>query len=370
MKRNYLHTLIIVLLILACYTISGVYASWQYLTPPVDAQGELVNKMGNFSYGTFYITSVKIAGGEYKSADAVKKSDLNITTNLNLTEERTSSVVVEVTFYNNTEVSYYYNKTETVSFNNDAIEYTVSGIEQEEEIPSKTFRTVCVTFDYNNNVIVSEELLAELHFNFVVDKDSIGDVVAQTAVDRFRDILNNVAFETSYSTLTTAMDNRSGFNKGSAVTYIGNVSGSSNADSRVIESLFGEEFMSMDLDGDGNSEPITMMIKRENLDNDTSTGDSYSYSSWGGTNTVYGVEMTVYITAENLDNVSSGKSIVVYAASFTKLSGTDTWIELVPLTKGVANANNYSGYGSANSFNTDTWVSDSGKTMKALATNL
>lgn len=370
MKRNYLCTLIFTLFIIVCYTIPSVHASWQYLTPPVDAQGELANKMGNFSYGTLYITNVRIADGEYKSAEAVKKSDLNISTDLSLVLERASSVVIEVTFYNNTEVSYYYNKTETVSFNNDAIGYTVSGIAPEGEIPSKTFQTVYVTFAYNDSDIVSGELLAELHFNFVVDKDSIGDVVAQTAIDRFRDILNNLAFETSYSTLITAMDNRSGFNKGSAVTYIGNVSGSSNSDSQVIESLFSEEFMSMDLDGDGNAEPITMMIKRENLDNDTSTGASYSYSSWGSTNTVYGVEMTIYITSENLDNVSNGKSIVVYAATFTKLAGSDTWTELVPLTKGVANANNYSGYGSANSFNTDTWVSDSGKTMKELASDL
>ena len=32
----------------------------------------------------------------------------------------------------------------------------------------------------------------------------------------------------------------------------------------------------------------------------------------------------------------------------------------------AANANNYSGYGSANSFNTDTWKSDDGKTIEEL----
>lgn len=137
-----------------------------------------------------------------------------------------------------------------------------------------------------------------------------------------------------------------------------------------METLFGDEFMSMDLDGDGNAEPITMMIKRENLDNNTLTGDSYTYTSWGREYVVNGVEMTLYITSENLDNVSSGKSVVVYAASFTKLPDSTTWTDLVPLTKGKANANNYSGYGSANSFNTDTWVSDDGKTIEELiATN-
>ena len=64
---------------------------------------------------------------------------------------------------------------------------------------------------------------------------------------------------------------------------------------------------------------------------------------------------------------TTGLTMVVYAASFTKLVGSEKWTELVPLTKGTADANNYSGYGSANSFNTDTWLSDTGKSMKELA---
>jgi hypothetical protein len=167
------------------------------------------------------------------------------------------------------------------------------------------------------------------------------------------------------------MNNRSGLNKASVVTYIGNVYGSSSADSTFMKGLFTEEFLSMDLDGDGKEEPITMMIKRENLDGNTATGDDYTYktSSWGSSReqTVEGVEMTLYITSADLSKVSSGRAVVVYAASFTKLPGADTWTALVPMTKGTADTNNYSGYGSANSFNTDTWLSDAGKSMKELA---
>lgn len=39
--------------------------------------------------------------------------------------------------------------------------------------------------------------------------------------------------------------------------------------------------------------------------------------------TVNGVEMALYITAADLHNVSSGRAVVVYAASFTKLPGSD-----------------------------------------------
>ena len=122
----------------------------------------------------------------------------------------------------------------------------------------------------------------------------------------------------------------------------------------------------MDLDGDGKTEPITMMIKRENLDDSTATGTSYTYTSGSRNYTVHGVEMTLYITSKDLDGIRSGASVEVYAATFTILPGQGQWVQVVPLTKGTASANNYSGWGSANSFNTDTWKSDSGKTMSQL----
>jgi hypothetical protein len=71
-------------------------------------------------------------------------------------------------------------------------------------------------------------------------------------------------------------------------------------------------------------------------------------------------------TGITVAQVSSGQDVVVYAATFTKLPGATEWTELVPLTKGKADANNYGGWGSANSFNTDTWVSDGGKTINTL----
>lgn len=359
------------LCLLLCFflviSVGGVFATWKYATTsPNPKSTNLPLVIGEFKYGTFYITTVKIQSGNYTNAEVDEAGDVDIVSNITLTSSSSSSVTIAVTFYNNSDVSYYYDKTETISSDNNAITYTVSGIEQKDEVPSKTSKTLLVTYSYNGAVPSDKYISSQLHFKFVVDKSSIGGIVAQTAVDRFRDILNNKVFEGSYQSLENSMNNRSGFNKASAVTYIGNVSGSSSSDSLVIESLFGEEFMSMDLDGDGKAEPITMMIKRENLDNDTSTGDSYSYTNWGREYNVEGVEMTVYITSEDLSNVSSGKAVVVYAASFTKYPGSDTWTDLVPLTKGKANANNYSGYGSANSFNTDTWTSDDGKTIEEL----
>ena len=373
MRSKYITIPIVLLcLLILCSGIAGVLATWEYNDgPPDPANSGVAVSLNNFHYGLLYITRATVKSGSYTSANVTQLGDLDIRADLALAPGERAAVVVEVTFYNNSATSYYYNKTETVSTDNEDISFTVSGIETKDELPSHTFKTIEVTFGYTGSDISSNSVLTDLHFNFVVDKSSIGSVVAQTAVDRFRDILNNVVSDDSYQTLEDAMNNRSGFNKASAVTYIGNVSGSTSADSQVVESLFGQEFMSMDLDGDGNVEPITIMIKRENLDGNTETGDNYtySYSSWGGSRqeTVEGVEMTLYITSEDLSNVSSGRAVVVYAASFTKLPGANAWTELTPLTKGTADANNYGGYGSANSFNTDTWLSDTGKSMKELA---
>lgn len=359
---------IVMCVLLICTTITGVFASWMYNDgPPTPVEQPLSISMNQFRYGLLYVTRVDITGGNYNYASTSHVSDLNIEVSVDLENNKSSSVTMEVTFYNNADVSFYYDKTETVSANNENIIYTVEGIAQKDEVKPGTYKKLQLTFKYNGSDVSANTLLSELHFNFVIDKDSIGGVVAQTAVERFGDILNNVVAEDSYQTLDTAMDNRSGWNKESAVTYIGNVYGSSSTDSKVIESLFGEEFMSMDLDGDGDNEPITIMIKRENLDNNTATGVSYTYTSWGRNYTVNGVEMTLYITSDNLENVSSGKSITVYAASFTKLKDADQWTMLVPLTKGYADANNYNGYGSANSFNTDTWLSEEGRSIKELA---
>jgi hypothetical protein len=367
MKRNHLLTLTVSLLLILGLSVGGVFAVWIYPGAPADIEEQVATNLSTFRYGTIYITQVQVSGGSYASAQSVKVSDLDISSQITLNAAAGSTVVVDVTFYNNTDVNYYYNEAQTVSHNNSSIKYSVSGIEQKDAVAPKTFKTVSVTFSFSGSSTAQRELLSQIHFNFVVDKDSITDVVAQTALDRFRDILNNVAAEDSYDTLDNAMNNRGSFmNKASAVTYIGNVSGSSSADSQVVQSLFGNEFMSMDLDGDGKAEPITIMIKRENLDEDSSTGASYTYSSLGRDTTVDGVEMTLYITAENLSNLSSNKKVTVYAAAFTKAAGSDEWVQITSLAKGTATANNYNGYGSANSFNTDTWVSQDGQTIGAL----
>jgi len=371
MNKRFITTIIVICLMLIPFTITGVYASWMYFTDPAPIDEDINSKLGNFVYGDIYITKVeKISTSSgVVNATLEKTEATTVAGNIDLGSSKNATATFSITFYNGSDTIYYYNEAETIQSDNSNIVYQVDGIAQKDAVAPKTYKTITVTYSYNKSNITDTDLVSGIHFKFVVDKDSIGIVVARTAVDRFRDILNNVVSADSYSTLDDAMDARAGWNHASDVTYIGNVSGSSSTDSKVIQSLFGQEFMSMDLDGDGKVEPITMMVKRENLDNDTSTGTTYTYIYRNKQYTVQGVEMTLYITSENLDNVGTRDDIVVYAATFTIYPGQNEWVELVPLTKGIANANNYSSgsWGSANSFDTDTWESDGGKTMDELA---
>ena len=350
------------LLLLICLLVPGVFAQWIYYTDPEPIQIAIQHSMVRITYPPFYITNIEITGGSYGNASFVKTDDTDAKAVITLNNNTSSTVVAEVTFYNGSDVSYYYNKTETISSSNNKITYEVSGISQKEEVPSKTYKTLNVIFKYSGSDTSSRSLTSELHFNFVIDKSSIGIVAAQTAVTRFGDVLNNVIFENSYQTLEDYMNNRgSNF---STVSYVGNVSGANDSDSKFMQELFTNEFLNMDLDGDGKSEPITIMIKREDLDDNAQTGDSYTYKGLLGNRTENGAEMTIYITSEGF----SSSKLVVYAATFTKLQGSSEWIQIVPLTKGTATANNYNSgiFGTKNSFNTDSWESDNGKSMESL----
>lgn len=350
------------LVMVLCLAISGVYAAWKFPGPAKEEEKGISSSLGSFSYGTFYITNIEITGGSYKSASIEKVGDTNVSADISLNSNASSFVNAEITFYNSADASYYYNEVQTVSTNNSSIKCAVSGVVQKEEVPAHSYKTITATFGFDGSTS-RVDLLSEVHFSFVVDKSSIGIVVAQSAVTRFEDIINNVAAPDSYDTLKTAMNNRG--SNASVVSYIGNVAGAHDADSALIEQLFTKEFLTMDLDGDGDSEPITMMIKRENLDGNTKTGDDYTYKGLFGTSrVVQGVEMTIYITSEGFNS----SKLNVYAASYTILEGSDKWVQIVPLTKGTASANNYSSglIGTDNSINTDTWRSENNKTIDDL----
>ena len=100
-------------LLLICTTAGGLLATWHFAGgPPDDVVSGVDCLLSDFRYGALYITNISVVGGIYDNAQPSWVSDLNMQADIDLSPQINSSVIMEVTFYNNTNNSFYYNKTE------------------------------------------------------------------------------------------------------------------------------------------------------------------------------------------------------------------------------------------------------------------
>ena len=101
------------------------------------------------------------------------------------------------------------------------------------------------------------------------------------------------------------------------------------------------------LEINGSKTPVTAMIKRENVDGNSSNGTG-------------GSEMTLYMTADDISDLPwYGGDVDVFVAVYTKDTADGEWYQIGEIFEGKADANAYDGgwFSSADSFNTDTWES-------------
>lgn len=181
-----------------------------------------------------------------------------------------------------------------------------------------------------------------------VEFNTTGKFVADTLGAKFSEILNDPE---NYEKMINRMNE--GANRGSwqPETYMGNVTGSNNDDTQIIEELFGLEPGGRLEDANGT--PVTIMIKRENLDNNTSTGETA-----GVDENIGGAEITLYTTAVNLPETSNGQKIEVFAMIFSKVdttnSGDGEW-HMIAQYQGTATTNAYVAGDGHDSFDTGTW---------------
>ena len=115
----------------------------------------------------------------------------------------------------------------------------------------------------------------------------------------------------------------------------------------------------------GQTTPATVIIKHENLDNSTLTGDDYvaTNTSNGGVFRGYGCEMTLYLTTHSLSKRDSTDGYApVYVSVFTcdrDASGNkiSEWYKIGDVYQGRANIVGYKGEADGEgSFVTDNWV--------------
>lgn len=204
----------------------------------------------------------------------------------------------------------------------------------------------------------------------------LGVYAAKGAVSQFSEVLNDSA---KFDALVTEMDE----NKDGRLntSFIGNVTGDDESeDSKRLAELFAD---ALQIDTGNGEIPVTIMIKRDNVDGNNKTGVDYieySYRLWLETETpAEGGEFTIYMTA---DDVTKENPVTVYVAVFTiaqdaEGNPTGKWYQLGEMFVGQANTNNYQSgsTNSPNSFNTDTWKSTesyyglgSGKTVEEIMT--
>ena len=188
--------------------------------------------------------------------------------------------------------------------------------------------------------------VTDFKFSDITDEET--EEVTKSLAQKFLEILNS---STDYATLTGAMDDNYDGSRAWTASYIGNVAGSSSDDTTLLLDLFDGE---LSLEVNGTHVDVTCIIKRENIDGSTSTGDSYRV----GRTTYSGCEMTLYLTTANFDRVSYNDYPPVYAMVFTKPSTNSEWVQIgEEMYVGTAQVVGYVGGTTTGSFDTGTWRS-------------
>lgn len=263
-------------------------------------------------------------------------------------------------------------------YDNALITVTTQGLIKGDVIPAGAEKSFLAVFTYRDgHPSQSNTLNSLLNFEFVVSSEFVPDAAVGNAVERFGEILNN-SFD--YEELVRVMNDtkESGRpNTEDGKTYIGNVIGSSGKDSQAVHDLFSKsengalnDYLTLTV-GDKTVD-VTVIIKREDADNDPSTDDITLYlTPETPTGDYYTKIFGFPVDSQDRRPVLSP----VYAVVFRNVDGK--WVQITPLFEGKAGATVYgspNGYNAkCDSFNTNTWEStqkywnkNSGTKIKAL----
>lgn len=304
---------------------------------------ETVGRVDVYVPDGVFIYDVMIPDGVNAKSNGYTGTVLNSTVTLG--RSGNSTVSFDISLYNNSNYVYTFNGVEYLeeTYDNSNIKFELTDLKKGDEIQGREFLNFTITFSYKNTTNITDyDLNSVLNFEFVPAAEYIPEIIANNAIGKFKEILNTPE---DYDKLTTQMDDKG---DRANTTYIGNVVGATTDDTRVLNELFTEgEKTYLVLNIAGQDKYVTAMIKREDLDGDTSTGDEN------------GNEMTIYMTSDTVTGSFWGTTKVqVFTATFTK-TGDGEWTQLGEIYEGTATTNNYGGsiFGSKNSFDTDSWRS-------------
>ena len=269
-----------------------------------------------------YISDVKYSSSSNASSVSFEYLYPTNFSNVVNATNRNGTITYEVTVHNNTDVTYWYHGIiieDRVEDNNligttngitistkDHLSDTYSSFDKEDWIPPKSYRTFYVTYTYGSNAQSYRVLLVNFHFDIRMD----------SVHDEFLAILNDKVGENGYNYLASEFDKKY---KETGSVVIGNI----GEDKEIFDNLFGGD---LKVEVNGVLQPVTVIIRRENVDNNGS-GDEYSSGPKG-------CEYTIYITADDLSN--PGEKVTVYAISYTIDSKGVSWYQLAELYQGTA----------------------------------
>ena len=312
-----------------------------------------------------YITSVTTSGLNGGSATVNNFSLTVLNSYVRLANRANSTATFTITVYNNSDVVQGYNAmiytVGDITYDNSNIVLTPQ-IERRTPVePGKslTFDVVASFAELYPSVTTNYVLNSIVNYEFLpldeIPEDE-GEVAVLNVLDKFKKILND---SEDYKTLSDEIAANYDGSRAWTATYIGNVVGTedyeNNNDTAIVNDLF-DGVLTLNINGVDTN--VTVIIKRESVDGNSSTGDTYYYGNppVGVTDT----EMTLYVTAEDLNSVNSGTNVTVYATVFTvdqNSNGAPTgeWYQLGDMYTGTAQVVGYIGGFSNGSFDTGTW---------------
>ena len=319
-----------------------------------------------------FITAV--ATDSTSRVDKNEVSFLPYTTTVDSTISRSGynsgSVTYKITVLNNTKLTYsyrglYYQTSLTgyngngyvADYNNNQKIGVVCSLanasaEEKKVVPGGTLEFT-VTYTVGSRLSANTDWRTLINFQFGINVDGEREALAIVEA-KFLNILNTTS---TYEQLIDALDNKFDGRQEWTSNYIGNVTGSSSEDSMAVNTLFAGQ---LQITVGSEQMDATVLIKHENLDGNTQTGDDYTAvnSSNGGVFRGYGCEMTLYLTIDPL--TSAGRYVPVYAVVFTcdrdeNGNRVGEWYRIGSTYAGEANVVTYDGGNGTGSFVTDNW---------------
>lgn len=277
------------------------------------------------------------------------------------TRNRTGTVTYTITVFNNTEYEYAYRdiyyQQDLESNGNIGSGITVScsldgATAANKKIAPGATKEMTVTYTLGTSLSQSTTFRTIVNIRFGINVDSLTQA-HDVLMEKFSEILNSAS---SYAELTDKIDDKFDGNQEWTSNFIGNVDGSSTADSVTMNNLFGGRLQMVIGEQE---QTVTALIKHEPVDGDDTTGDSYTVTFNNGSQvTRVGCEYTIYLTTATLDSWSFNSYPTVYIAVYTRDPGTYEWYMMGLLFKGTARVVGYMGEESGGSFDTGTWRSD------------